>query len=311
MRICLVSREYPPDSGWGGIASYTYQHAHALKNLGHDVEVIALAAYDAPAERTGKTMEDGIVVHRVPSKNTLENLTMMRISTPFTHFVFRNVFALSQTIFRVHQENPFDVAEVPEHLAEGLCPALTKLVPLVVRLHTPQSKFIAEGYHNITRNFDQEFVAMIERVAMLSADVITSPSEDMADYVSGDMCYPRDEIRIIRNPVNTEQFSPDGARALAEDGDLKVLFVGRLEERKGIHYLIEAIPNIVAACPRVKFVIIGADTSNAAGQTSTLAELQKLVKSSGCGDRVMFIPFVPLTQIADYYRSACVSNCLN
>ncbi len=307
MRILLVSREYPPDSGWGGIASYTYQHAHALLQLGHDVEVVALAGKDAKAENTVTKIEDGITVHRVPSENSLKDLDMVRISTPFTHFVLRNVVALSKTILQAHQEKPFDVAESPEHLAEGLCPALTKLLPTVVRLHTPQSKFIAERYHNLTPSFDQEFVAMIERLAMVSADVITSPSEDMADYVASDMSYPRNQIHIVRNPVNVEKFNPEGPKALAEDGNLKVLFVGRLEERKGIHYLIEAVPKIVKAFPKVSFVIIGADTNNARGQTSTLAELQALVAQCGCTDNVSFIPYVPLAQIPDYYRSAAVS----
>lgn len=307
MRILLVSREYPPDSGWGGIASYTYQHAHALRQLGHDVEVVALAGKDAKAENTVTKVEDGITVHRVPSESALKDLDMVRISTPFTHFVLRSVAALSKTILQVHQAKPFDVAESPEHLAEGLCPALTKLLPTVVRLHTPQSKFIAERFHNLTPSFDQEFVAMIERLAMVSADVITSPSEDMADYVSSDMGYPRNQIHVVMNPVNIEKFKPEGPKALAEDGNLKVLFVGRLEERKGIHYLIEAVPKIVKAFPKVSFIIIGADTNNARGQTSTLAELQRLVKQCGCSDNVSFIPYVPLSQIPDYYRSADIS----
>lgn len=307
MRICLISREYPPDSGWGGIASYTYQHAHALKQLGHDVEVVALAGKDSQTDSSVKKIEDGITVHRVPSEHTLKDLDMLRISTPFTHFVLRNVMALSKTILQAHQEKPFDVAESPEHLAEGLCPALTKLLPTVVRLHTPQSKFIAERFHNLTPSFDQEFVAMIERLAMLSADVITSPSEDMADYVSSDMSYPRHQIHVVRNPVSIEKFQPDGPKALPEDGSLKVLFVGRLEERKGIHYLIEAVPKVVKAFPHVNFIIIGADTNNARGQTSTLAELQNLVKQHGCSDNVSFIPYIPLAQIPDYYRSADVS----
>lgn len=303
MRVCLISREFPPDSGWGGIATYSYQHAHALKELGHDVEVVALAG---KAQQAVRRVEEGIVVHRVPSEQALMNLEMVRLSTPFTHFVLRNVVALSKAILQAHQDKPFDVTESPEHLAEGLCPALTKLLPTVVRLHTPQSKFIQERFHNLTPSFDQEFVAMMERMAMLCADVITSPSEDMADYVSADMSYPRHQISIIRNPVNIDKFNPEGTRSLAEDGNLKVLFVGRLEERKGIHYLIEAVPKIVKVFPRVTFVIIGADTNNAWGQTSTLEELKRLVAKCGCGDNVSFIPYIPLAQIPDYYRSADV-----
>ena len=43
MRICLISREYPPETGWGGIATFTRHLAHGLHELGHEVDVIALA----------------------------------------------------------------------------------------------------------------------------------------------------------------------------------------------------------------------------------------------------------------------------
>jgi glycogen synthase len=51
MRICLISREYPPETGWGGIGAYTYQHANSLAALGHDVEVVALARKESSGAR--------------------------------------------------------------------------------------------------------------------------------------------------------------------------------------------------------------------------------------------------------------------
>ena len=39
----MISREYPPDTGWGGIATFANHLAQGLKELGHEVEVIALA----------------------------------------------------------------------------------------------------------------------------------------------------------------------------------------------------------------------------------------------------------------------------
>ena len=41
MRICLISREYPPDTGWGGIGTYTFHLAHGLAERGHVVHVLA------------------------------------------------------------------------------------------------------------------------------------------------------------------------------------------------------------------------------------------------------------------------------
>ena len=40
LRICMVSKEYPP-TGTGGIASYVFRLAHGLAEAGHDVTVIA------------------------------------------------------------------------------------------------------------------------------------------------------------------------------------------------------------------------------------------------------------------------------
>ncbi len=34
LHICYISQEYPPETGWGGIGSYTYEMAHALAQAG-------------------------------------------------------------------------------------------------------------------------------------------------------------------------------------------------------------------------------------------------------------------------------------
>lgn len=318
MRICLISREYPPASGWGGIATYTYHQAHGLRDLGHDVEVIALAggadeaALGGPDVVSGgeapivsqTNVEDDIVVHRVQPDQRFEQMQMIGASTPFTQYVLKSIFPLARKFFELHSAQPFDVAEAPEHLAEGLGLALTRAVPLVIRLHTPQSKLIAEGFHNLTASFDQQFVATLERLAMLSCDVITSPSEDMADYVAEDMAYPRDEIRIVRNPVDSDRFAPEGTKALDFGGKKIVLFVGRLEERKGVRYLIDAIPEVLRVNPEVHFVLIGSDTNNGADQKSVLQELEQSLAANGAASAVTFLSQVPLSKMPDYYRSA-------
>ena len=301
MRVCLISREYPPASGWGGIATYTYHQAHGLQEIGHEVEVFALAALDTAGVTS---LEDGITVHRVAYDDALNDLKIMQTGVPFTHYVLKHVLALAQKVFEVHSQNPFDVAEAAEHLAEGLGIAVTGTMPLVIRLHTPQSKLIAEKFHNLTASFDQESVAILERLAMNGCDVLTSPSEDMARYVAEDLGCQLDSIDLIRNPVDTEKFCPEGRRALAYGDQQIVLFVGRLEERKGVHYLVKAIPQIVAEHHKVHFVFIGSDTDNGAGQRSVLAELRASLQDSGATEKVTFIPQVPLAEIADYYRSA-------
>jgi glycosyltransferase involved in cell wall biosynthesis len=214
--------------------------------------------------------------------------------------------ALWQKFLKVHRENPFDVVEAPEHLAEGIFPALTRICPLVIRLHTPHSKFVAEGYHNLVPSFDLHMVATLERTAMLEADVLSSPSVDLASYVSKDCGYDLSKIEIVRNPVDAQAFSPDGVQAISEAGGPIVLFAGRLEERKGIYHLISAVPKVLQKSPDARFVIVGNDTQTSIGKTSVLADLKSALRDSGASEAVNFVGQIPLSEMANYYRSADV-----
>lgn len=303
MRICFISREYPPETGFGGIATFVKHLAHGLKELGHEVVVVALA------KEQEKTVNDnGVVVHRVLPYKIEGDLDAVNRCMPYSRYVLLTTLALWRKFFQLHSKQPFDVVDSPELLAESIYASVLRVVPLVIRLYTPHSKFIAENLHNAAATFDHLFVATLERLAMSSADVLTSPSTDLADFVAADLNYPRDQIKIVRNPIDPDEFSPEGDRALVGDGRKTVLFVGRLEERKGIQYLVDAMPKILAVCPDTRFVIIGDDTINAGGgsQHSVLADLKDSLRRSGSIDKVTFIPRIPLSELPSYYRSADV-----
>lgn len=302
MRICLIAREYPPETAWGGIATFTYHLAHGLKEIGNEVVVITLA------ESVPKNVDDdGVMVHRVLPFVVPGDLGAAAMCMPYSRYQLKATAGLWQKFLELHEQNPFDMIDTPELLGEGIYPAVTKVAPLTVRLYTPHSKFMAEQLHNITASFDHQLVALFERVAMLSADAITSPSNDLADFVAEDLNYPREKITLICNPIDPDKFSPDGDCALPPTDGLRVLFVGRLEERKGITYLVQAIPGILKLCPDAEFVIIGADTTNAqGGQRSVLNELRDFLARSRVLDRVKFISRVPLDELPNYYRSADV-----
>lgn len=307
MRICLISREYPPETGWGGIGAYTYQHAQALLEAGHDVEVISICKKDSTVDMApqGDRNDTSIIrVHRAAWGSLLDELSAIRVSLPHTHFLLKAALALWRKFLEVHSQRPFDVIEAPEHLAEALFPTLTRICPTVVRLHTPHSKFVREGYSNINVNFDQRFVCILERMAMLEADLLSSPSIDLASYVASDTGIDLSKIQIVRNPVDTIRFTPIGEVAVIKPDKVNVFFAGRLEERKGIHYLIDAVPEILAACPNVNFIIVGADSNTAAGNASVLAELKSRLELSGAAAAVSFVSHVPLTEMPSYYRSA-------
>lgn len=302
MRICLISREYPPDTGFGGIATFSKHLAHGLKNLGHEVVVIALAK-----DHAKEVDEDGIIVHRVQQYPFTSKLSALGMCVPCTKYVLLSSTALWDKFAELHSKSKFDVVDTPELLADGIIPAITKAVPQVIRLYTPHIKFIAENFHNISPSFDNQFVAMLERLAMLQADIITSPSDDLAYFVAKDIGLPLEQIKIVRNPIDTKIFNPIGPCALEKTQKLRVLFVGRLEGRKGINFLIDAIPLVVAKIPQVEFVIIGDDTKTGKGSTSVLKSLQQSLADTNCAKYVTFINRVDLDSLPSYYRSADIS----
>lgn len=300
MRICLISREYPPDTGWGGVGAFNYHMAHSLTRAGHDVEVVSLSAGDSARS----SLEEGVMVHRVAWKHLLDELNLTLVAAPASHYVIKTTVALWMRFIELHSPKAFDVVEVPEHLAGGLFHAMTRELPLVVHLHTPHSKFISDCFHGVTPSFDNRLICILERVGILLADQVISPSANLAGFVAEDTGYPFESIRVMKYPVDTDKFRPEGAKALVDDGNLTVFFAGRLEERKGIHYLVEAMPAIVKAVPNVRFICVGADTQAAPGGGSMLAWLKKRLAENNCASKVTFIPHIPLTEMADYVRSA-------
>lgn len=302
MRICLISREYPPDTGFGGIATFAKHLAHGLKNLGHEVVVVALAK-----DKAKLADDDGIPVHRVEPYPFTSKLSSLCLCMPYSKYVLSSCTALWDKFAQLHAAEPFDIIDTPELLAEGIIPAVTQVAPQVIRLYTPHSKFIAEKLHNVLPTFDHQLIAVLERIAMLQAAVLTSPSNDLADFVAKDLGIPLERIKIVRNPIDTTVFTPEGEKALPSSDKLRILFVGRLEGRKGITYLIDAVPQVVQQFPNVEFVIIGNDTTTGEGMTSVLASLKKSLEASNCKKYVQFIDRISLDALPSYYRSADIS----
>ena len=80
LKIGLLSFEYPPETGFGGIGTYTWHHARALVRLGHEVHVLAGARIATPLR---STEHDGVRVHRFwadgPTMRAFESLGTFRL----------------------------------------------------------------------------------------------------------------------------------------------------------------------------------------------------------------------------------------
>ncbi len=66
---------------------------------------------------------------------------------------------------------------------------------------------------------------------------------------------PFDSVHVIPYGVDTVRFTPDPSRRSASTGKLRLLFVGRINQRKGIKYLLEALQ--LVASDQIEVTICG------------------------------------------------------
>lgn len=295
MKIGFLSREYPPETGFGGIATFVYHLSQALAEAGHEVEVAAAAKERPQSGPVGR-----VTVHRVLPRHLEKSWVRLKMWLPTTASSLGYSLAMWEKMLERGRTKPFDIIDAPEHFAEGLWAALTKIYPLCLRLYTPYSLFVEQQFGGLEAHFDHVVMDIMEKFSLTGADAVTSPSLNLARLVAQDCRLDLEQIRLIPNPIDTEVFSPKKAEVKNEV--VKVLFVGRLEERKGVHYLAEAVPKVLAQNPRVHFTFLGSDTFSGPGGTPMKEKLLEKIK--GYETKVEFLSWVPLEVLPRYYSSA-------
>ena len=127
----------------------------------------------------------------------------------------------------------------------------------------------------------------------LDGRIAVSPAA--AEFVS--RFFPGD-FRIIPNGVDTQIYHPETTPLPAyDDGKLNILYLGRIEKRKGLKYLLRAIPMIREHFPNTRF-LIGGDGPLRVG-------FERLVAQAGWPD-VIFLGRVPAEQLPALFASAHV-----
>ena len=303
LKICIVSREYPPHTLWGGIGTFTYNLAHGLKNVGHDVDVLAFTLWEEEHAE-----DNGIHVHRISSpKVPFKQKTYWDYATSaLSPFAFFYSFKIRKKIEALHRERDYDVIDFPEHIGEGFFTALTKKYPTLVRLFTPLSLIGHMGLNRSTNALDYFLFGLMEKSSIRQATAINAPSRNLAELV-GKAFRIRRPIEVIYNPIDSDKFSPDPGVHTNSDGLVKVLFVGRLEDRKGVHILARAIPRVVLKAKNARFIILGSDCRGVNGFHSMKDFMLQIFREQGVAEHVEFRDPIPYDTLPALYNSADIS----
>ena len=229
MKIAMVS---PYDFAWpGGVTAHVSQLAQQLTHCGHQVKVLAPHS----PSRENLAMDDLVPMGRsvpVPSGGSIARVSL-------SLKVYRRVQ-------QVLERERFDVI----HLHEPLAPVL----PLcVLECSNTVNVGTFHAYYNRQHlyRFSQPIVKRWHQ--RLHGGIAVSPAAHK--YVHN--FFPR-EYRIIPNGIDVDHFTHNCEPwPQFQDGKTNILFVGRMEKRKGLRYLLAAYSRLKWEYPNIRLIVVG------------------------------------------------------
>jgi glycogen synthase len=242
MNICFCSQEYPPDTHVGGIGTYTYNVASALAAIGHTVHVIT-----STPDRGRSYTDNGVAVYRIHHCN----------SRPLELSRLRYSRAVASQLNRMRCR--FDLVQASEYASEAFWFSLHRRTPLVTRLATPTFMLQRLGGERPGRRF----CAFLEKQQALRSDGIFSSTRALADAVSRGWTIDSGRIAVIPNSVDVSRIvrlAANGGCPEELHGRDFLLYFGRLEERKGIRVLADALPRVLEEFSSLLVLFVGADS---------------------------------------------------
>ena len=232
MKIALVS---PYDFAFpGGVGRHIINLERHFTRMGHEVKIIA------PVKRK-KASELGENFIRIGSPFPLPaSDAIMRISISMH---------LAPKIKEVLAREKFDVIHLHEPFVPMLCSATLRFSNTVNvgTFHAAQGK---PGYE-----FGKPISTWMlhSRARKLHGHIAVSvPAMHYANM------YVPAEYEIIPNGIDTHYFRPD-VKPMEQfmDGKLNIVFMGRLEFRKGLNYLLKAFLEVKKQMPNTRLIICG------------------------------------------------------
>jgi phosphatidylinositol alpha-mannosyltransferase len=271
VKIGLVS---PYDFAYpGGVTEHVAHLATEFQRAGHEVQIIA------PCSGPEPTAEGAPRIHAIGRAVPVPaNGSVARISLSLT---------LARSVKRILTDEQFDVV----HLHEPLMPAL----PLTVLRFSHAvnvGTFHAFRQSNISAYFYGKSVLryFVRRLQGRIA-VSTCARDFVAEYFPGD-------YRIIPNGIDLARFSaPREPMPQYRDGKLNVLFVGRLEKRKGVSHLLRAWRHVRREIPAARLIVVG--------EGRPLEGYQRFADAHGMPE-IVFTGYVPPEDLLRYYQTCDV-----
>ena len=243
----------------GGLEKCVWQISTELARRGNEVVVYTS---NFPKSKSNE-FKDGVLIHRIP--------------------VLVKIFGVPAELFLFHMLKE-DVDLIHVHIppifgaASSLVLAKIKHVPVVLTFHN--DTFGKNAWLHLV---EQVYKVVLNKVVFRNVNLVTVPSQAYCAELKR-VGVEGNKIRVIKNGITYSQNEYDIEKMKQKfnfTGKKIVLFVGALEKRKGVEFLIRSFTIVKEKIPAAKLVIVG--------NGSERAYLQNLAYAIGIEADVSFV----------------------
>lgn len=302
----MLSAAYPPGS-FGGIGRYVSELARAMAAMGHQLHVLTRGESHDRVD-----FEDGVWVHRIVPREFPPPHPDPELGVGLPQHIWNHSMTMLAEAKEIAARRPIDAVHAPIWDVEGIAFLRDGSMPLVTTLHTTLASYLDSNPHlRADRGYSRNFAAPMlaaERELLTGSDALLANSAAIVAAIESAYGVPLggDRLRVVPHGLEDwhelPHVPPDG---LPPDM-VRLVFVGRLEPRKGFDVLMGIAPELMTRHPEVWLDIVGDDqVSGPNGQTwRQMFETDPAI--AALRSRVAFHGEVNDARLRGFYRAADV-----
>jgi N-acetyl-alpha-D-glucosaminyl L-malate synthase BshA len=252
IKVLMVTTTFPRQNN-DTTPAFVYELSKHLKESGF--EIVVLAPHDGSAKKL--EIIDGMKIYRFPyfypeeyqclcyDGGMLPNVkksTLAKVQLPI--FIIAYIYFILKIIIK----EKIDLVHAHWIIPSGFVCSLAKFIlrkPLIISVHGTDIAII-----------NYPFLKTTMKQILKSADICTVNSTATKNAVSGVFCGKKEPL-IIPMGVDLDLFKPLERDKNYSVKEQVILTVARLDVKKGIHHLIDAMPAITRKFPGARLVIAG------------------------------------------------------
>ena len=143
-----------------------------------------------------------------------------------------------------------------------------------------------------------KFFMSIQKYVAANADIITVNSKAAEHEILSRFPEIKNKLRVIPMGIDTKIFKPKNVRKkfIKYKDNKIILFVGRLNEQKGVEYLLKAMPKVISRLKNAKLLIVG--------EGDYKEYLERITNELDLNNFIEFLGSKSHGEISDYYNLA-------